>query len=409
MNRRPIWYEFLRDTTVPLATVSAIGVAGIAIFIDFTTWIQLNISILYGLPLILVAPARNRRLLWGLAVALLSTTFVVYYLQTPRGAFSWQEPFFVNRVLASIAVLATAGLLHAWIDAAAALDAQGRLLREQNDRLEAVNEELTRRGQLITLQNQELDRRRRDAEEATKRKSEALTSVSHDMRSPINAISLMAEAIRRTAGDPALIGDVPILATRLQANASSLNDLVTNVLDIAAIDSGRVAVDATECSLNELLNEQCARLLPLAQAKGLKLAVEVPSRTIYLETDRTKLTRVVTNLLSNAIKFTETGEVRVAGTVTSHGVVEICVRDTGAGIAAEDVSRIFEEFARVGGPGSEPKRGWGLGLAISRRLVEMLGGTIAVESQPNVGSAFTIRLASESRSAEHPPRGVRNS
>src|SRR5919198_3676312 len=116
--------------------VSGIGVAGIAIFIDFTTWIQLNISILYGLPLILAAPARNRRLLWGLAAALVSTTFVVYYLQTPRGAFSLHEPFFVNRVLACIAVLATAGLLHAWVDAVDALDAQGQLLREQNDKLE---------------------------------------------------------------------------------------------------------------------------------------------------------------------------------------------------------------------------------------------------------------------------------
>jgi signal transduction histidine kinase len=219
----------------------------------------------------------------------------------------------------------------------------------------------------------------------------------------------MAEAIRRTAGDPALIGDVPILAMRLQANAVSLNDLVTNVLDIAAIDSGRVSVEETEFSLNELLNEQCARLLPLAQAKGLKLAVEVSVQPIYLRTDRTKLMRVLTNLLSNAIKFTEGGEVRVTGSLTSHGIAEICVRDTGVGIAVEDVGRIFEEFARVGSAGSEPKRGWGLGLAISRRLVEVMGGKIAVDSQPNVGSAFTIRLPLQSRSVEQQPPALRHS
>src|ERR671925_515107 len=138
MNRGRIWSEFLRDTRLPLAMVSAIGVAGIAIFVDFTTWIQLNISILYGLPLIVAAPARSRRLLWGLAGALLSTTFVVYYLQAPRGAFSFQEPFFINRLLASIAVLVTAGLLHAWTDAVDALEAQGRLLRQQNEKLEAA-------------------------------------------------------------------------------------------------------------------------------------------------------------------------------------------------------------------------------------------------------------------------------
>src|SRR5690349_8618112 len=169
--------RFSRDTTLSLVMVSAIAVAGILVFIDFTTWIQLNVSILYGLPLILSAPARNRRLLWRLAFGLVSMSFVVYVLQTPRGAFSSQEPYFINRVLTSAAVFVTAGLLHAWINAVDTLDSQAQLLKRQNDNLEVANEELSRRDALITRQNEELERRRRDAEAASERKTQALTSV----------------------------------------------------------------------------------------------------------------------------------------------------------------------------------------------------------------------------------------
>ena len=196
MNRSTRWSDFWRDPRLPLVTVSAVSAAIITVAIDFTTWIELNVSILYGLPLILAAPTRNRRLLWALALGLVSTTFVVYSLQIASGEFSVREPLFVNRVLASTAVLITACLLHVWINAVDILDTQGQILKQQNDDLDAANQELSRRGDLIAKQNDELDRRRRDAEEASTRKTQMLRSVSHDIRSPLHAINIMADVIR---------------------------------------------------------------------------------------------------------------------------------------------------------------------------------------------------------------------
>ena len=391
MNRSTRWSDFWRDPRLPLVTVSAVSAAIITVAIDFTTWIELNVSILYGLPLILAAPTRNRRLLWALALGLVSTTFVVYSLQIASGEFSVREPLFVNRVLASTAVLITACLLHVWINAVDILDTQGQILKQQNDDLDAANQELSRRGDLIAKQNDELDRRRRDAEEASTRKTQMLRSASHDIRSPLHAINIMADVIRRAASDPALIAEVPHLIQRLQANAASLNEFVTNVLDISEFDSGRMTLHESEFSLPELLGQGASQLLPLAQAKGLKLTAESSGPEIRLITDRNKLTRVLANLLSNAIKFTDDGEVALSASVTHHGV-DISVRDTGVGIAVEDMKQIFEEFARVQTAPQERDKGWGLGLAISWRLVDMMGGTITAESQPSVGTTFTVRL-----------------
>jgi signal transduction histidine kinase len=319
-----------------------------------------------------------------------STTFVVYSVQIAPGGFSVREPLCVNRVLASAAVLITACLLHAWINAVDVLDAQGHMLREQNDDLDAANQELSRRGELIAKQNDELDRRRREAEDASTRKTQMLRSVSHDIRSPLHAINIMADVIRRAASDPALIAEVPHLTQRLQANAASLNEFVTNVLDISAFESGRMSMHETEFSLPELLRQDASQLLPLAQAKGLKFTVEAPVET-RLMTDRSKLLRVLTNLLSNAIKFTDEGEVTLSAFRTHHGV-DISVRDTGVGISDQDIKQVFEEFARVQTAPQEREKGWGLGLAISRRLVDMMGGTITAESAPSVGTTFTVHL-----------------
>jgi signal transduction histidine kinase len=282
-----------------------------------------------------------------------------------------------------VAVFTIASLLTVWMKAADTMDAQGRALKDQNERLEAANA-------LITEQNDELERRRREAEDASGRKSRLLRSVSHDMRSPINAITMMAEVIRRRAGDPALATDVPGLAQRLQSNAASLNELVTNVLDVSALETGRIAFHASEFSLNELLSEVGAQLLNVAQAKRLKLTVQVPEATIRLRVDRTALMRVITNLLTNAIKFTDRGDVVVVAELMPDRAVEIRVQDTGVGIAADDLKHLFEDFARFEGAGA--LQGWGLGLAICRRLVEMIGGTITAASESNVGSVFTVTL-----------------
>lgn len=356
--------ELLHHRPVPFAGTLAVLLVSTEVVIDWGTWIQLNIAILYTVPLVLAAAARSRRLLWVLVTVSISTTFAVYFVQIPRGAFSLGEPFFVNRLLAAVAVLLTAALLHAWTLAL--------------DKLEA--------------QNEELDRRRQEAEAASGRKSHLLASVSHDLRSPLNVINLTAEILRRSVEDPSLAAEVPGLARRLQTNALSLAELVTDVLDIAAIDSGRVDLRESEMSLDELLTEECRRLLPLAKAKNLRLSAEATPPSVRLRIDRVKLTRVLNNLITNAIKFTEQGGVTLTASLTPERAVLIRVCDTGVGIAPEDRERIFDEFAQLRNPNRDRGKGWGLGLAICRRLVEVMGGTIAVESQPDRGSTFEVRL-----------------
>jgi signal transduction histidine kinase len=377
---------------VPATAALAVLLALIEVFLDWITRIEINVAIVYGLPLVVAAVGRSRKLLWGLALFLVVMTFSVYAVQIPPGVFSSREVRFVNRVLAAAALLLTAGLLHVWMMAVDTTEAQSLALRDQNEQLEAANAELHRREQEIAHQNVELDQRRREAEEASIRKTQFLASATHDIRTPLNAINLMAELIRRAAKNPGLLAEVPEMAERLQANARSLINLVAEILDISRFDSGRVEIQESTFSLDDLLAEECRRLHPLAQDKRLWLKVDPSTPAIELRMDQAKLARVLGNLVSNAIKFTETGGVTVRSTLESTRGVLIHVTDTGVGIAPEHLPKIFDEFAQVGDAGRDHQEGWGLGLAICRRLIEALDGQITVESERNRGSIFTISL-----------------
>jgi signal transduction histidine kinase len=173
-----------------------------------------------------------------------------------------------------------------------------------------------------------------------------------------------------------------------------LAGLLSEVLDTSSFESGTVEVHASEFSLDEMLTEWCRRLNTVAQAKNLQLDVEPPQSHIRLNTDRPKLGRILTNLVSNAIKFTNAGGVTISAGFTPDKGAVIRVRDTGVGMAPTDLERIFNDFARVRDAAHAPNEGWGLGLPISRRLAELIGGSIKVESEPGRGSVFTVYLPS---------------
>src|SRR5262249_27300887 len=156
-----------------------------------------------------------------------------------------------------------------------------------------------------------LDARRREAEEGSVRKTRFLAAISHDIRTPANAINLMAEVLARTAAAPALAGDVPALAGQLRDNANALVELVNDLLDVAGSDDGKLEFQESEFSLQGVLAEECRHLTPLARDKGLTLACEPPAEPVWLRADRVKLARVLANLINNAIKFTAAGGVRV--------------------------------------------------------------------------------------------------
>ena len=238
----------------------------------------------------------------------------------------------------------------------------------------------------------ELDIRRREAEEASVRKTRFLAAVSHDIRTPANAISLLAELIRRTATNPAMAADVPDLARELHGSAVSLVNLLSDVLDLARFDSDKVELQETEFSLTSLLEEERKQLLPLARQKGIEFDVELPPESLFLRADRIKLARILGNLIGNAIKFTETGQVRVGANRNGDGSLHLFVSDTGIGIAPEDLQHIFDEFFQLRNPERDRAKGSGLGLTICKRLVDAMGGKLLVESIPGQGSRFTVTL-----------------
>lgn len=208
-----------RDRTALVAGWFAIVLSAAEVILDLGTWADLDIATIYGIPLVLAAFTRDRRLLWGLMTVLVLVTFIAYALQIPSGSFALREALFVNRALDAIALLLIAGLLDIWMASLDVRDSQARLLHEQNSRLEAGNALLVAHEARVVQQNEVLSRRQHEAEQASDRKTRLLNAVSHDMRNPANTIYLIAEVIRRSAEDPALVTNLSRMAERLQANA----------------------------------------------------------------------------------------------------------------------------------------------------------------------------------------------
>lgn len=242
----------------------------------------------------------------------------------------------------------------------------------------------------------ELDQRRREAEESAVRKTRFLAAVSHDIRTPANAINLMAELIRRAATNPAMTPEVPSLAAELQSSATSLVTLVSDVLDLTRFDSGRIELNETEFPLAEAIAEEVRQQSAVAQARNLTLRYEPPATSILIRTDRVKLGRVLGNLIGNAIKFTAAGEVVVSVLVGSDRQIRVHIKDTGIGIDPEHLPRIFDEFFQLRNPERDPSKGTGLGLTICKRLVDAMGGSLLVESESGKGSVFTLILPASS-------------
>ena len=277
------------------------------------------------------------------------------------------------------------------MSAAPFLDAEGRVVGGAGALVD-----ITRQKQLQA----ELDARRREAEETSVRKTRFLAAISHDIRTPANAISLLAELIRRSASNPAMVAEIPELAEELHASAMALVGLLGDMLDLARFDTGRIDIQETEFSLGDLLAEEDRRLAPLARDKGLDLKVVPAARPLRVRADRIKLSRVIDNLIGNAVKFTEAGEIRLEAARLDDGRAQVRVTDTGIGIEARDLANIFDEFFQLRNPERDRTKGTGLGLAICRRLVDAMGGELTVHSEPGRGSTFAVTLPATAVRAE---------
>jgi PAS domain S-box-containing protein len=229
------------------------------------------------------------------------------------------------------------------------------------------------------------------AEKANRAKTDFLSAMSHELRTPLNAILGFAQLIE-TGAPPPTLSQKRNLDQILKAGWYLL-ELINEILDLALIESGKVTLSGEPVSLVEVMLECRAMIEPQAQKRGIGMTFprfEVP---YYVKADRTRVKQVLINLLFNAIKYNKPGgTVAVEYTLRSPDSIRICVRDTGGGLAAEQLAQLFQPFNRLGQEASA-EEGTGIGLVVTKRLVELMGGAIGAESTVGVGSVFWIELS----------------
>jgi signal transduction histidine kinase len=224
--------------------------------------------------------------------------------------------------------------------------------------------------------------------EASQHKSQFLASMSHELRTPLNAIIGVTEMLREDA--EALNQDLEPL-DRVLGAGHHLLALINDILDLSKIEAGRMELELTDFHLPTALDNALTLVRERAGRRGIALHLSVDERLGQIQADERKVRQVVLNLLSNAIKFTPEGGSIEVRAVPKDGLVEVSVSDTGVGIAPEDQEAVFEEFRQVG-TADKKAEGTGLGLALSRKFIELHGGRIWVKSQIGAGSTFSFTL-----------------
>ena len=226
------------------------------------------------------------------------------------------------------------------------------------------------------------------AMEAGSAKSRFLASMSHELRTPLNAIIGFTRLVSRNSeGLPTRQVDN---LSKILVSAEHLLSLIDDILDLSRVEAGEVSLDVAETQIAEVLQEVSESLEPLIDRPGVKMVVEAPPGLPHVVTDRDKVKQILLNLVSNAIKYTDEGSIALRAEATD-GRLRVGVSDTGVGIPADELGRIFEEFQRADTT-SGRRSGTGLGLAISRRLARALGGDVTVKSKIGAGSTFTLDL-----------------
>ena len=256
--------------------------------------------------------------------------------------------------------------------------------------LEQKVEERTRELQQVLA---ELSQKGSQLEVASRHKSEFLANMSHELRTPLNAIIGFSQVLRQR-----LFGEINAKQEEylddILASGHHLLDLINDVLDLSKVEAGQVELEVATFSLREALERGVVMVRERATTSGVRLSLELASDIDLVDGDERRIQQVVFNLLSNAVKFTPRGGSVVVASARENGEVLVSVTDTGPGIAADDQQRIFEEFQQTD-VGVQEREGTGLGLALSKRLVELHRGRIWVESRSGHGSRFVFTLPIE--------------
>ena len=267
-------------------------------------------------------------------------------------------------------------------------------LRARQQELVALNRELDDTNRGVVALYAELDEKADHLRRADEVKSRFLSNMSHEFRTPLNSILALSRLLLDQV-DGGLTSEQELQVQYIRKSAESLYELVNDLLDLAKVEAGKTVIRPADFDVFSLFGALRGMLRPLLMTKSLDLVFEEDNRLPTIFSDEAKISQILRNFISNALKFTEEGEVRIsAWQEHTRGVDQVVfrVRDTGIGIAAEDQEAIFQEFAQLDNALQRRARGTGLGLPLSRKLAELLGGSVSVESEPGAGSSFFLRV-----------------
>ncbi len=390
----------LKTDRIHLAAL--IYVVGLAMAVFVLIWLSfspLSIAVLPAVILLSLAFLRVRSML---IITLLATIVIV--------AAAWQHQQLNNDIFGPLGIVWLTALT-AWLSQRSLITAAEWTLNSYNQAQRSTAEAQQQRGELARILkaldeayyrlerfSAQLARAREEAEEARRVKQQFVANVSHELRTPLNIIIGFSETITlspETYGSRAiphqLLGDT----NRIYRSAQHLKSLIDDVLDLSQIDAQHMPLLTERASLNEVMTEAIDMVKGLAAQKGLTFTVNTLDAPPPIFFDRLRIRQVLLNLLSNALRFTDKGQITVSAQLEPERAPErirVTVADTGPGIAPEDLDKVFEEFRQLDASLTKRFGGTGLGLALSRRFVELHGGRMWVESELGKGSQFSFTL-----------------
>jgi signal transduction histidine kinase/CheY-like chemotaxis protein len=267
---------------------------------------------------------------------------------------------------------------------------QEKELREQHDALARAFRELDESNRGVLTLHAELADKADSLTHTADVRARIVANVSHEFRTPVHTILGLSQLL--LDGTDGMLGEEQKKQVRfIRTSAEELSTLVNDLLDLSKAESGSVILRPERFSASDFFSALRGQLRPLLVSKEVELVFEDPAPDFILETDHGKLAQIARNLVSNALKFTERGEVRVSIHETG-GIAELSVKDTGIGVAPENHAKIFEEFGQIDNPIQTRVKGTGLGLPLSQKLAQLLGGSLAVDSALGRGSTFTLAI-----------------
>jgi signal transduction histidine kinase len=271
------------------------------------------------------------------------------------------------------------------------LDALTRLVREKDAALAGLEVELAETNKGVVALYAELDDKAEQLRRASELKSRFLYYMSHEFRTPLGSMRSIARILLDGLDGP-LTAEQRKQVELVSGSAQELSEMVDDLLDLAKVDAGRVTISPAWFELVDLFTALRGMFKPILSSDAVSLVLEEPVDVPKLYTDGKKLSQILRNFISNALKFTPKGEVRARAVYGGDGMVRFSVTDTGIGIAPEHLTALFQDFVQVDREIQRRLRGTGLGLSLSRKYAELLGGRIGVESELGRGSTFWVLL-----------------